>query len=253
MLARDLTLRGLFDQLTQAITNIDGRLIRSLRYLVARPGFLTAAYLRGQRMPYIGPVQLFLIANVLFFTTESLSGGKVFTTPLDSHLHTQPWSSTAELLVTHRLEAKRTTLALYSPLFDRAMAVNARSFIMLMALSFAPVAWAVFRGNKRSLFVHTLFSLHLYAFMLLLLCVATSVPRIDLWLGGAGFASERLDHIIAVVLLAASAIYLYVAMGKVYGTRGFVRALKTALLTVGIAGIVLGYRFTLLLFTLYTT
>ena len=86
--ARELTLRGLFDLLVQAFTSIDGRLIRSLRYLVSRPGFLTVAYLQGRRKPYVGPVPLFLIANVMFFATESLTGGKIFTTPLDAHLHT---------------------------------------------------------------------------------------------------------------------------------------------------------------------
>jgi Protein of unknown function (DUF3667) len=123
---RELTLRGIFNQLVQAFTKIDGRLILSFRCLVGRPGFLTVAYLQGQRKPYVGPVPLFLIANALFFATESLTGGKVFTTPIDSHLHTQPWSRVAELLVSHRLEAMQTTLDVYAPVFDHAMARNAR-------------------------------------------------------------------------------------------------------------------------------
>lgn len=40
--ARDLSLRALFDQMVQAVSSVDGRLIRSLRYLVTRPGFLSA-------------------------------------------------------------------------------------------------------------------------------------------------------------------------------------------------------------------
>lgn len=82
--AHELTLRGLFDLLVRAFTSIDGRLIRSVGCLVSRPGFLTVAYLQGRRKPYVGPVALFLMANVLFFATESLTGGKVFTTPLDA-------------------------------------------------------------------------------------------------------------------------------------------------------------------------
>ena len=60
---RELTLRGIFNQLVQVFTKIDGRLILSFRCLVSRPGFLTVAYLHGQRKPYVGPVPLFLIAN----------------------------------------------------------------------------------------------------------------------------------------------------------------------------------------------
>ena len=124
--AQELTLRGLFDQVFLAFTSIDGRVIRSFRALVSRPGLLTAAYLQGKRKPYIGPVSLFLIANVLFFAIESLTGGTVFTTPLDSHLHNQPWSGVAESLVSNRLQTLGTTLDIYAPKFDRAVARNAR-------------------------------------------------------------------------------------------------------------------------------
>jgi hypothetical protein len=174
--AQELTLRSLFDQVFLAFTSIDGRLIRSFRALVSRPGLLTAAYLQGQRKPYIGPVSLFLIANVLFFATESLTGRTVFTTPLDSHLHNQPWSGVAESLVSNRLQTLRTTLDIYAPEFDRAVARNARSFIILMALSFALLPRIMFPRSRWPFVGHAVFALHLYAFMLLLFCIATTVP-----------------------------------------------------------------------------
>jgi hypothetical protein len=253
LLARELTIRGLFDQVVQSFTSIDGRLVRSVRYLVGRPGFLTVAYLQGQRKPYVGPVSLFLMANALFFATESLTGGRVFTTPLDSHLHTQPWSGAAEWLVSHRLAAKQMTREAYAPVFNRAVALNARSLIVLMALSFAVALSLVFFRTTRPRIAHALFSLHFYAFLLLLFSVATAVPPVDLWLGGAGFASGRLDDTLSVGLLLTCAAYLYVATGRVYDARGSLRALRVAALTTAAAAIVLGYRFVLLLVTLYST
>lgn len=250
---RELTLRGLFDQLFQVFTNIDGRVIRTFRCLISRPGFLTVTYLQGRRKPYVGPIRLFLIANVLFFTVESLTGGKIFTTPLDAHLHTQPWSPLAGWLVAHRLETTRRTVDLYAPTFDQAVALNARLFIIFMALFFAPVLSIVFHRSRRPVVAHAVFSLHLYAFMLLLFCVATVIPPIDLWFGGAGFASEPLDYTLSIALLIGCALYLYVATGAVYGATRISRAFKALALTVGVASIVLGYRFVLLLLTLYST
>ena len=249
--ARDLTLRGLFDQIFEAFTKVDSRLIRSFRYLVSRPGVLTVAYLKGQRKPYIGPVPLFLVVNVLFFATESLTGGTVFTTPLDSHLHSQPWSGFAQQLVAQRLEAMQTTVAMYAPVFDQAVALKARSLIIFMALSFALVPAIVFLRSRLPLIVHAVFSLHFYAFLLLLLCLATAIPPVNSLFGGAGHASERLDHVLAITLVAAWTMYLYFATGTVYGARGAIRILKTAVLTVTVVAIVLGYRFVLLLITLY--
>lgn len=250
---QELTLRGLFDQVFLALTSIDGRLIRSLRALVSRPGLLTAAYLQGKRKPYIGPVSLFLIANVLFFAAESLTGGTVFTTPLASHLHKQPWSGVAESLLSNRLQTLRTTLDIYAPVFDRAVARNARSFIILMALLFALPLRIMFRRSRCPFVGHAVFALHLYAFMLLLFCIATTVPAVNRFAGGAGVGAENLDAGISLSLLVACAAYVHISAGAVYGGSAANRALKAVGLTVGVAMIVLGYRFTLFLVTLYST
>src|SRR4051812_20920678 len=77
LLPRDLTLRGLLDQVVQACANIDGPLLRSFRCLLTKPGELTMAYLRGERKPYALPLQLFLVANVIFFAAQSLAGTNI--------------------------------------------------------------------------------------------------------------------------------------------------------------------------------
>jgi hypothetical protein len=71
-----------------------------------RPGALTIAYLEGPRKPYISPFQLFLISNLLFFAVQSITHDKVFSTPLDSHLHGQDWSELARDPVENRLAEK---------------------------------------------------------------------------------------------------------------------------------------------------
>ena len=48
-------------------------------------------------------------------------------------------------------------------------------------------------------------------------------------------------------------MYLFLAIGTVYGERNTSRVLKSLLLTTAAVGIILGYRFSLLLITLYTT
>jgi len=252
MQERELTLRGFVEQVAVAFTNIDSRLMRSLVCLLTRPGALTVAYLQGQRRPYIRPLQLFLIANVLFFAIESLTNSTIFSTPLDSHLHKQPWDGFAQGLVANRLSTLRTTLELYAPVFDRAVALNARTLVILMALFFAPLLSIVFYRKHRPLVVNVVFSLHLHAFVLLLFSGALVVLTVSVLFGGPGLASETLGKSLSVALMMACAIYLYAATGAVYGEVPTIRVLKVVALTVGVAAIVLGYRFALLLITLYS-
>ena len=251
--ARDLTLRGLFHQLLQAFSTIDGKLLRSFRCLVTRPGALTVAYVQGRRVGYLKPLQLFLVVNVLFFAMQSLTHTNIVSSPLDSHLHQQDWQAIAQRMVTGRLETLHTTLDRYAPIFDRAIVLHAKSFIILMVLPFALLLPILFRRNPQPFVAHAVFSLHFYAFLLLLFCVALAVAAVDASLGGAGLNSARMDNALSGINLVVSAIYLYLASGTAYGARGAIRVVKALTLALAVAGIMLGYRFVLFLVTLYTT
>ena len=249
----ELTLRGLLRQAVEAFTSLDGRLWRTLGNLLGRPGALTVLYKQGPRKPYIGPFALFLLTNVLFVAMEALPGSNIFSTPLDNHLHNQPWSPIAQELVSHRLEEMQTTLDAYAPIFNQAVARNAQSLVILMVLPFALFPLMLFRKSRMPFAVHLAFSLHFHAFLLLLISIALLIPVIDLWLGGAGLASRRLDNGIAIGSLLICAVYLYLSAGRVYGGSGTTRISKAVLLVLAAASIFLGYRFMLLLVTLYTT
>jgi hypothetical protein len=239
--------------LFRAFINVDIRLVRSFRYLVARPGLLTVAYVQGKRRPFIGPFQLFLIANVLFFTVQSRTNTNIVSSQLDSHLHHQDWSALAQRLVSSRLETLNTTLDVFAPAFDQAVVLHAKSFIILMALPFAILLPLVFYRSPQPFVAHVVFSLHLYTFLLLLFCVSLAGAAIDVALGGAGLNSSRMDHILSMINLAGCTTYLYLAAGTVYGASGAIRVIKALVLALVVAGILLGYRFVLFVVTLYTT
>jgi len=248
---RELTLRGLLEQAVHAFTDVDGRLIRSVLALMNRPGTLTVAYLRGQRLPYIGPFALFLLANVLFLGMESATGSHIFSAPLNAHLNTQPWSPLAQELVPARLAELNMTLEHYAPAFDRAVAMNARSLVILMTLPLASLLPLLFYSRRLPFAAHAVFALHFFAFLLVLFSLALAIPLVDVLLGGPGLASQTEDNAIAIALIVFCAIYFFLGTRAVYGAEGGVRIFKTAVLAVAAAAIVLGYRFLLLLLTLY--
>ena len=55
------------------LTSLDGRLVRSLRLLLFRPGVLSREYIDGRRARYYSPIGLFVLANVLYFFAPALS------------------------------------------------------------------------------------------------------------------------------------------------------------------------------------
>ena len=250
---RDFTLRGLTERLIEAFTSVDTRTVRSAWCLLRHPGQLTLAWMKGVRKTYVAPITLFLLINVVFFAVQSLTGETVFSSSLDSHLHHQDWSDYAQLRVAEKLEESGAPLADYAPVFDLAVVVNAKSLIILMTAPFALLLPLVFLRERRPSMTHVVFSLHLYSFLLLLFCVALLAAKLGAVLGFGDLQTPAVDNVLSIINLAACALYIYLAIGPVYGATGGLRIAQAAVLAIAVAAIVIGYRFALFLITLSTT
>src|SRR5262245_10964487 len=65
--ARKLTLRYfLTHTVLHEILNVDGKIWRTLKFLLFRPGFLALEYAAGRRRPYVGPVRVLIVAAVVY-------------------------------------------------------------------------------------------------------------------------------------------------------------------------------------------
>lgn len=122
-----------------------------------------------------------------------------------------------------------------------------------MTLPFALLLPLTFLRASRPFMTHVAFSLHLYTFILLLFCIALAAARLSALLGFGGLDAPMVDNVLSVANLAACAVYIYLASGKVYNATGTLRAAKAILLTVAVGAIVPGYRFVVFLITLYGT
>lgn len=56
---------------------IEGKLWRTLRLLLLKPGRLTTEYIAGRRASYVNPLRVFLTFSILFFATLKLSGQEI--------------------------------------------------------------------------------------------------------------------------------------------------------------------------------
>jgi len=250
---RELTLAGLAEKLVDSFTSIDARALRSARLLLRRPGELTVAWIRGVRKPYVAPFQLFLIANVIFFALQSLTGVIVFSSPLESHLHHQDWSALAQGLLARHLAASGIPFEQYAPVFDQAVVVNGKSLILLMTVPFTLALPLLFVRARRPFMTHVVFSLHVYAFLLLLFCATMLGGKASSLLGFGGLEVPAVDNVLSVVNLTGCMLYLYFAIGPVYRTTGPTRIAQAVVLAIAAGAIVLGYRFLLFVVTLYGT
>ena len=253
LLPNDLTFTDLAARFARTVSSVDGKLLRSSRAIILTPGALTASYICGERRRFLGPLQLFLIANALFFGVQSLTQTNVLSPSLDSHRHVQDWSDFAQALVLQRFGDDERAVATFARTFEQAAIFNAKALIILMVLAFVPVVALVFRGAHRAAGAHVVFSLHLYSFVLLVLCVALAVAEVSLLMGGGGLATPAVDTWLSVANVAVCGVYIYLAVGPAYLARGLPRVAATIVLTATLALLFVGYRFAIFLITFYTS
>lgn len=61
------TIWHLVSHFFQDITHFDGKFFNSLKYLITKPGFLSAEYMIGRRASYVNPIRMYVFTSAFFF------------------------------------------------------------------------------------------------------------------------------------------------------------------------------------------
>ena len=256
--ADDLRVRRFVADAVHGAFDLDSRLWRSVRMLLLRPGELTAEHMRGRRRPYLGPLQLFLLGNLLFFTMISTIGGvETFTTKLRYHVEMIGYGGVASRLVEQRAPAGTEARAEYEQRFNEATPRYANTMVILMVPLFAAILFLLYRGG-RGYVHHLVFSLHFHAWLLLMfvgfaLALRAFFMVMVMISRPAAIAAERfLDNELTFSLLVIGFIvaYLVPALRRSYGDRTAPALLRAILLVPGLMVALTIYRM-LLFFIVY--
>lgn len=209
---------------------LEGKLWRSLKLLLFKPGFLSREYIEGRRVRYIEPLRLYLSFSIIFFALFKIGGveianfgGDAETPPaLSAPAAAAPPKQAESPKSAREFEDKsKRLLGRLSPRLeqgaDRFFATSSKDkgeaakrvffsytpyAIFLMMPVFALYLKLLYLGSGRRYGEHFLFALHSNAFAFLLL---------SLFMLADGWNFVRL------VLLAWLLFYLPTAMRRVYG------------------------------------
>ena len=67
------TVRELLHEAAEELLGWDGKLVRTFRLLIAKPGALTQEYLAGRRASYITPIRIYLACSVIAFFVAAVT------------------------------------------------------------------------------------------------------------------------------------------------------------------------------------
>ena len=223
----DRTVRHFVRDVLGSALNLDGTFWRTLRLLVFNPGALTAEHIAGRRRPYLTPLRLFLLCNLLYFVVQPHTGFSGYNTDLRSQIVRQGFSKIAGLtgrvaerigveVQPYKTLVQTDAFRAYEPMFNRQSSTYARSLVILLIPLLALLLKVLL--PRRPLADHLVMATHVYAWQLLVI--------MSLWL-----LLYRMLIIHAVLLLPDGiadyvnethtfwfvAVYLYFALRTAYG------------------------------------
>ncbi|MEP6729637.1 MAG: DUF3667 domain-containing protein [bacterium] len=241
------------EEILESFANFDGALLRTVRTLITRPGELTAAYMRGERMRYTKPLQLFVLVSVASFLAAVVTNVHTFDTPL--RVHIAQWSKPAHM-VAQRIAERHVTLAQYAAVFDQASTTQAKTLVIIMVPVFALLVALVEMRKRRYALQHLVFALHSYTALLIMMMATdlmTLYPLNLLLRYGARLLHTTGDGALSLVDVIAVFVYLLLALRRAYLDRRLAAPIKALALAVGMVVILFAYRVVLFYTTFWTT
>ncbi len=255
-----LTFKDFLADFLEELLDVDSRVLRSLRLLFTKPGFLTSEYVKGRRISYIPPVRIYLVASVLFFLVLSIDAlipsfknnqflkeftetgdiddaldNVVQSRELESEKISAPPDSLGSVVALADTSSSEMSVTIGQSKYDMEQndfrANFSENFAKMMFL-LLPVAAlqlkALYWRRKKSYIEHLIFSLHVHAFIFSILILTILIDfKVLMWL-----------------VILASLFYLYLAMKSFY-LQSYLKTLSKMMLLLLSYGLTLGSVMTL--------
>ena len=267
---RDHRLSHLLAEAFRQVTEIDGKLLRSLRLLLFSPGMLSREYMDGRRARYASPISLFLLANVIYFFAPAVSDfnlpfvdqvrGVDARAALDpaapdyaeqqrrrQHWGGQLHSRWTAPLVARKLAARRARESGYDLRalardYDAQAGVVGKALIIVHVPIIALALAGAYLRHRRYFVEHFVVALHLFTFLLLFGQVV--VASLNWASGHLSFElPQALARVIGLAMAASVLGYFALACRRAYrcGWGGALAGLAAVLVGLLFANIVV-YR-----------
>jgi len=255
--SHDFSFSHVLGEAVEAFFHIDSKVFLTLKTLILEPGKLTEEFFLGRRKPYMSPLQIFFVCNLLFFVLQPLTGLEILAPPLRAYETNTFLRPTATRLVDRRLEKEHIArnnaqqFSEFTAHFDRVSRLQAKSLILILSPMLAAVL-AVLNFRRRRYFTeHLIFSLHVYAWWLLwllMILVLFSLTFLLTRAAGHPLSLHHLDLYATLLEFGGLGAYIFRASRRFYKDGAAIGLMKGVALTFCGYGLFQLYR-ALLLFT----
>ncbi|WP_345255896.1 DUF3667 domain-containing protein [Flaviaesturariibacter amylovorans] len=162
--AHDFTAGHFIEESIEGFTHFDNKFLRTLKLLLFRPGMLTTHFAEGRKVPYMKPMQLFIVSNLLFFLL--VGAGNVFAHRIGNYLVERGGIFNTRSAFYSKFGAAADVTRL-GQVFNEKMAGQSKAFIFLFIPFYALACALLFLRRRKPFGLHLTFAAHFFSFLLL--------------------------------------------------------------------------------------
>jgi hypothetical protein len=220
----DLSVVHFAHEVVHEFVHLDSKLIRTLRDIVIKPGFLTEEYFAGRKSRYIAPLRLFLTLFALQFLAFTFYQPAAVYTIASMKKFDKGGALTK--LIDRRAAKLQLTRDEFEQRIDERWHKNYSLLQLMNIVGMALVLKVLYR--KRYYAEHLVFAAHLLAFSYIVtLVIDWPIYAI------AGFQPGPLQKGVSAVTIGIQLVYLFLAQRRFYSNGRGRTAIKTVLLAGG--------------------
>lgn len=215
--------------------SVDNRFLRTALMMVRHTGDYSSNYIKGVRAPFVRPVAIFLLVNLLYFVFPVY---ETFDAPLRTQMHFLPHSKFAKVMVDQRIENEGTTLGDFTIRYEQhSYSLSRMMLILFVFLAAFPIGFINYSSNlyfSDHLTVSFEYNtLLIFLTQLLLPWVFTLVNHLAGMAGvDAGFLLNGVFY--TVLVIACSILLFYLFEIKIYAQANRIAWFKSALIVPGL-------------------
>ena len=199
-LAYNRSIKSFIEHFFEELFVWDSRALRSIKYLLIRPGFLTHEYISGRVQSYISPLKLFLFTSLISFFIMIKADPDVYSSMVtESDKETDYIASFILEKESNSGESKE----LYIDNFNEQVSGNITLYVFFIMVVFSVLLKIIYITKKIFYVEHLVFTLHFFTFVLICMFAGTFIDTI--W-----------DSAVVVFIYVIPIIYLFLALKTVY-------------------------------------
>lgn len=237
------------NSIQNAFTDIDNNFFRSFYLLIKKPGFLSREYVIGKRVNYLKPIQIFLIANVIYFIIQPFTMINGYNTPLSTQINLMPYSSISKEMTDKRIVDLELSFESFEQQYNKKSENYAKSLVILMIPILAFFLKLLYFRSTRYFVEHLVFSVHFFSFYLF---YVYSIAFLMFRLIVEVFPQIGKEIYLTIMSVSILFVYFYFSLHYFYKQKKSLTMVKSLILSMGVFFLIFIYRFILFFITLYS-